>query len=232
MNKTNFKSLVAVLLTVLMVFSIVPMFAVSAEETSATISFANVANRTTLNNNQQVWKQNGITVTNDKGASTSNVADYSNPVRFYASSNVTVEYPGITKMVIDCNSKKAEGPAALKGALKTERATVAIDGMTVTITFAAAVDKVEFVKLNKQTQVNSITVYAEAEEGGETPEPTPIFGDNVTVNNADELLQYVAEANAASALDANATAGKTLTIGTDIDLTGKTSTPLTRWIGT
>lgn len=64
---------------------------VEGDGKSATISFADVANRTSFSTSQQVWEQNGIKVTNDKGASTSNVADYSSPARFYKSSNLTIE---------------------------------------------------------------------------------------------------------------------------------------------
>lgn len=61
------------------------------DENVVKISFADVANRTSLSKTQQVWQQNGITVTNDKGASTTDVADYSGPARFYKSSNLTIE---------------------------------------------------------------------------------------------------------------------------------------------
>ena len=60
-------------------------------ENVATISFADVANRTSFSATQQVWEQNGITVTNDKGSSTNDVADYSGPARFYKNSNLTIE---------------------------------------------------------------------------------------------------------------------------------------------
>ncbi|MBQ8287831.1 MAG: hypothetical protein IJX76_03570 [Clostridia bacterium] len=56
--------------------------------------------------------------------------------------------------------------------------------------------------------------------------------ETATVNTANELLAYIAQANAATASNPNATVGKTLIIGSDIDLAGKTWTPLTSWIGT
>ena len=64
---------------------------VDAAEETATISFADKAQRTTFTTSQQVWQQNGITVTNNKAASTNNVADYAKPARFYAGSNLIVE---------------------------------------------------------------------------------------------------------------------------------------------
>ena len=83
------RKLVAALLAVLMLCSIIP-FSVAADGSSATIDFTNKANRTAYSSSQQVWEQNGIIVTNDKGASTSNVGDYANPGRFYKSSTVTI----------------------------------------------------------------------------------------------------------------------------------------------
>lgn len=134
----------------------------------ATISFADTANRTTINNDQQVWEQNGITVTNDKAASTSNVASYFNPVRFYKSSNVTIEYPGMTKIVV--NAASSSYATVWSETSNDSNATVTLDGSTATVTFATAVDSVVFEKLSAQTQVNSITVYTGNTEGGETPE--------------------------------------------------------------
>ena len=62
-----------------------------AAEATATISFADKAQRTVYNTSQQVWEQNGIVVTNDKASSTSNVGDYANPARFYKNSKVTIQ---------------------------------------------------------------------------------------------------------------------------------------------
>ena len=71
----------------------------------ATLSFADVANRVSWDSNKQVWSANGITLTNNKGASTSNVADYHAPARFYKSSEIIVECEkAMTKIEFACNS--------------------------------------------------------------------------------------------------------------------------------
>ena len=62
------------------------VFSVQAEE--VTLSFADKAQRTSYSTTQQVWAQNGITLTNNKSKSTSNVADYANPARFYKNSEI------------------------------------------------------------------------------------------------------------------------------------------------
>ena len=84
---------------------LISMVSMAAE---ATISFADVANRKTLTDDQQVWEQNGLIVTGNKSASTTNVADYSNPARFYQGSSLTIKCTlgNITKIVIDGNPAK------------------------------------------------------------------------------------------------------------------------------
>ena len=67
-------------------------------EKTVTISFASMENRLSLNDEQQIWSQNGITVINDKAASGTKIASYANPVRFYADSNLTIEYAGMVKL--------------------------------------------------------------------------------------------------------------------------------------
>ena len=180
MNKFNFKSLVAVLLTVVMVFSIVPMFAVSAEEPAATISFADKANRTEFDTEHQVWVQNGITVTNNKASSTSNVADYANPARFYAKSDLTVAYPGMTKIVVTAGN--ANYAKVWSDTNKDANATVTLDGSTATVTFATPVDSFTLETLSAQSRVASIAVYAESVAA-------PCTHANTTVVNAKEATE-------------------------------------------
>lgn len=124
---------------------------------AATISFSDVANRTTLNTSQQVWEQNGIKVVNDKGASTSNVADYSNPARFYKSSKLTVECSGMTKIWFVCNNESYA--KALKESITT--GTVEIDGKTVQVDLTAAADSYVVETLSAQVRMDSIAVYTE-----------------------------------------------------------------------
>ena len=124
---------------------------------SATISFADVANRTSQDTNSQVWKQNGITVTNEKGASTSNVADYSNPARFYKSSSLKVESAtAMTKIDFACNnSSYAE---ALKNSI-TAGGTVSVSDKVVTVVLSTASTSFSIEKLGGQVRMDSITVY-------------------------------------------------------------------------
>ena len=126
----------------------------SIKTTDATLSFASTNQRTYLSTTKQVWQQNGITLTNDKGSSTSNVADYANPARFYKSSKITVEALGnITAIKFVCNS--AEYATVLKSSIgesataNGSNVTVILNGSSTTFTIAA---------LSEQVRMNSLTV--------------------------------------------------------------------------
>lgn len=129
---------------------------------TATISFADTANRTVFNTEQQVWEQNGIVVTNDKGASTSNIADYSDPVRFYKGSKVTVKVESgkMAAVIFHCNDYKPDYATAMQDSISG--ASVSVNGSDVTATLNSAADTFVVEQLTAQSRVNSITVvYAE-----------------------------------------------------------------------
>ncbi len=132
--------------------------AVAPVEKSAALSFADKAQRTSFSTSKQVWSQNGVTFTNDKSSSTSNIVDYANPVRLYANSKVTVTAPGkISKIVFDAyNSSYA---TALKNSIGTPSgATVSVSSDKVTVTYSSAVESVVVAKLSAQVRLDSITV--------------------------------------------------------------------------
>ena len=123
---------------------------------SASISFASTANRTSLSTTQQVWEQNGIKVTGDKASSTTNVADYSNPARFYKGSNLTIEFTSaISEIVITCSGGSKyyilDGQAVSAGTLTVK------DGKC-TITFDTPVTSVVLTNLGQQTRITTIEV--------------------------------------------------------------------------
>ena len=122
---------------------------------SATISFADTANRTSFSGAQQVWQQNGITVTNNKASSTNDVADYSNPVRLYAGSSVTIEAEkSFSKLVFHC--------AGSKNLSLSDGTNYTVSGSgstTVTVTFTTPVTSFVIEKLTAQVRLSSIDVY-------------------------------------------------------------------------
>ena len=101
------------------------------EEVTATLQFV-AANRTSWDSSKQTWEVEGVKLVNEKGSSTSAVADYVNPARFYKSSKITVTADGnISTIVFDCNS--ASYATALKDSIKTGTVSVSSDKVTVTL---------------------------------------------------------------------------------------------------
>ena len=135
-------------------------------EKTATLSFANKAQRTTYTTSQQIWEQNGIKLTNDKGSSTSDVGNYSNPARFYKSSKITVDAPGYIKSIkFTCNSSSYA--TAMNSSIGTVAgATVTVSGSDVTVTYTEATSA-QFVVASLtggQVRMNSLSVTYMGEE--------------------------------------------------------------------
>ena len=142
-----------------------------AEET-ATLSFASTAQRVSQTTTKQVWSSGGITFTNNKASSTTNVANYSSPVRLYANSEVIVEHTSgkMTKIVFDCNS--TDYANTMKTSIGTvSGATVSVSSDKVTVTFTSAAASFTVAKLSGQIRLDAITVTYTA-GGGSTPDPT------------------------------------------------------------
>ena len=128
---------------------------------SATIDFNDANNRKSYSEQQQVWQQNGITVTNDKASSTSNVGDFVAPARFYKSSKLTVAADkAFSQIVFYCDDYKNTYPTDLQNSITSGTATV--DGTVVTVTLSAATTSYSINSLAGQVRVDSLTVvYAE-----------------------------------------------------------------------
>ena len=118
-------------------------------EYTGTLTFDDKAKRTTFNSNQQVWQENGITLTNDKAASTNAVADYAKPARFYKGSNVKIEAPGaIVSISINVSGLESKYVTAW-GTASNGIVTITLDGTSNTY---------QFTNLSAQARANSITV--------------------------------------------------------------------------
>ena len=155
-------------LTLLLSAMLMAVMSFGAEYTT-TISFANRAQRTVYSSEQQVWEQNGLVVTNDKAASTTNVGDYADPVRFYKSSSVTIKCTlgTIKKMVFTCGTYSGKDyPADLVASVGSEAVA---NGLDVTITPTASSDTYKIAQLSAQVRIAKIAVTYEgdkAPEGG------------------------------------------------------------------
>ena len=131
-----------------------------AAEATATISFANKAQRTEYSTSKQVWEQNGIVVTNEKASSTSNVGDYSNPARFYKSSKVTIKcnLGNITKIEISgCGENKYATPW-------NTNSDAEVSGTNATITPKSSSDTYTIATLNGQARAGQMVITYEVSE--------------------------------------------------------------------
>ncbi|MBO5041331.1 MAG: hypothetical protein J6D87_00040, partial [Clostridia bacterium] len=128
---------------------------------NVTIDFSTKDQRTEYSTSIQVWENGDFVITNNKAGSKSNVGDYANPARFYASSELIFAYPGMTKIVIDANDgKPVEGWVEC---INDSNATVTQDGNIVTVEFTTPVDSFT-VTVGAQVRANAITAYAEKAE--------------------------------------------------------------------
>ena len=125
-------------------------------QTAATLTFDNKAKCTSSSTSQQVWEENGITLTNDKAASSTNVAVYA-PVRLYASSAITVKCSlgNIAQIEFVCDTYKNTYPADLQKSIGAE---ATVSGTKVTVTPTATSDTYEVKKLAAQVRLKSVTV--------------------------------------------------------------------------
>lgn len=144
---------------------------------TATLTFdADKTNRKSYSTSEQVWEQNGITVTNTKASSTNNIADYANPVRLYKSSTISVEAPGyITK--IEFNSASGEYLTNLKNSISGATAS----GTVVTVELDGSSTSVEYTLSGGQARLNSLTVtYSTADYVPPTLKSIAVSGDYKT----------------------------------------------------
>ena len=128
------------------------------EGESCTLSFANKAQRTSFSTSKQVWEQNGITLTNNKGKSTSNVADYAGPARFYKSSEIIVEFASpIAKIEFTCNT------AAYATDLNSSISGSTVSGKIVTVLLDGTSNCFTIESLSAQVRMDELTVTPVAE---------------------------------------------------------------------
>ena len=141
----------------------------ATEPVDVTISFATTAQRTSQTTSQQVWTNGGVVLTNNKSESQNDVVDSSNPVKFYASSQIIITAPGnISQIVFDCNT--ADYATSLKNSISG--ASVAVSSKKVTITLNGSSDTFTIAKLSAQVRADAVTVtYLGEATGGETPDP-------------------------------------------------------------
>ena len=138
-----------------------PDVPVVPEGEAVVLNFSGKENRVSYSTSQQVWAENGITLTNNKASSTSNVGDYANPARFYKGSEVTIEYPGMTKVVFHCTggSKYYMNVSDVK-----HLGTVTANNGVITLVLDAPADSITYTCASNQHRYTKIEVFAAAPE--------------------------------------------------------------------
>ena len=130
---------------------------------SAVLDLMGNANLVSGSAQQNIFAANGITFTNDKASSTSDLtvqASYAQ--RAYAGSTIKIEYPGMTKIVITFDDYSPDGTktymAGLDG-MTVEGATFSRENDVLTITFAAPTNVFQSTALTSQVRIEKIEVY-------------------------------------------------------------------------
>ena len=128
------------------------------EPTELTITFDDKSKRTEYSTSIQVWKENGITVTNNKASSTSNVGDYAAPARFYKNSELIIGCGDslITRIEFVANSTTYAND--LNTAITAAGYKSSVNGKIVVVTFIEAVKAFEVSMTAAKVFVDSITV--------------------------------------------------------------------------
>lgn len=157
---TNFAKRFAVVLT-LLTFGLTSVWA--ATET-ATLDFTKANNCTSIDADKQIWTENGITLTNDKHDSPTNVTNYTpaddDPIRCYKNSKITITHTSnkIAKIVFKCSESKYNISIG-----SSEKYEVNANGnTTTTVTFKELVASYEQVLSSGQVRLNSIEVTYES----------------------------------------------------------------------
>lgn len=191
-----------------------------AEQNTATLSFADKANRSSFSTDEQVWEQNGIIFTNSKASSTNDMGDYANPVRCYKGSSITIAAPGGIDAIVF-----TAGSSSYANALKTSIGSAAVvNGTEVSVALTGAENSFLIAALTAQVRIAEIKVtytLALSDEPSikadrssihfpvlSTEETVKVFGQNLT-----EAIQAKLQSGKAFAIDGTLTAeGGTLTI--------------------
>ena len=139
----------------------VPDVPVVPEGEAVVLNFSGKENRVSYSTTQQVWAENGITLTNNKAGSSNNVGDYANPARFYKSSEVTIEYPGMTKVVFHCTGGSKYYMSVSDVA---HLGTATANGGVITLVLDAPADSITYTCASNQHRYTKIEVFAEAPE--------------------------------------------------------------------
>ena len=164
------KRLMSFMLTLAIVLTCLPALTAKAETSEITIDFSTTAQRTGFSTQQQVWKNGDLTFTNNKAASSNNVADYPNAsyahVRLYKSSSATIECPNMVQITF-VGADQAKYKTPIEATLKNAGYTPTVDGDKYTISFNEPVNSFSIPSFSAQVRMSSIVVVVQNSSGSE-----------------------------------------------------------------
>ena len=161
------------------------------ETGTATLTFDNTSKRTTFTNKQQVWTENGVILTNDKASSSSDVADYCKPARFYKNSKINITHTSkkITQIVFDCKTEAYAND--LSSAIGEDKVSQSSD--EVTLVFENPQESFNVQLTAGQVQMDALTVTYQISDEPETPEPEIPTPDEEYISGKWKLVDDVSK---------------------------------------
>jgi len=168
------KKIVSLLLVVMMLVSMIPANVFAATET-AELSLASQTYRTSATDTQQVYANNSITLTYNKGTYANALRDNTgdNHVRMYIGTNFTVEFPmNITQIAFTCSGTSYLGNLATD----ITGATVTTSGTVITAVLDTPATSFTVANITKQTRISSLTVTYEVNDAICLHEETEVQG--------------------------------------------------------
>jgi len=127
------------------------------------------ANRTSYTTEQQIWEQNGIKLTNNKANSTVKVGDYTDPIRLYKGSEVTIECAGMYAMRFTYSEADSRYAQYLyESLLEVEGVAAYMDAeyREILVFLPETTDSFAFTVTAGQSRAGMLYVYTETESEG------------------------------------------------------------------
>ena len=161
---------------------------------TATLTFDNTSKRIAFTNKQQVWTENGVTLTNDKASSASDVADYYQPARFYKNSKINITHTSkkITQIVFDCKTEAYAND--LSSAIGEDKVSQSSD--KVTLVFENPQESFNIQLTAGQVQMDALTVTYQISDEPETPEPETPTPDEEYISGKWKLVDATSKLQA------------------------------------
>lgn len=156
-NSRKLSTLICLVLTLVIAMTAMFVVTASAAALTETITFdANYTQRVSQDINSQVWKSDNVTFTNNKANSSTDIGNYSNPVRIYAGSTLTIECTGTMTQIVIVSDGTAKYKTALQNAITQAgyTYTTSSNNYTITLNSVTQID----LSFSTQARFKSITV--------------------------------------------------------------------------